>query len=390
MKHIALIMLLSMIDTQHTNDFSSNAAFDEKVAGLIFGSLYGDALGGPTEFAVDPLRTPEVLNRSKLGSEGIAKLRQWLYLRPYSIDAAPYGPWTDQAHAGTTTDDSRMKSIFFQSRAWEDSMPSEALAISFLTYGQSFRGRQASLNQQWLKEFRYAAKWHLGLEGGLPPDRMWGGKPSMAGQMSLLPLAAIRPYELEWTYTSAWEMDFFDTGMARDFQAAIVVGLARALQAGSQWSDVEKAMREIDPYGYGTADFSQRKVNTWLDFAHEAVGKADGRPAVLFEILERELQAETWWECWIPLVVSVCCLEMVDHDPIAALELARQFGHDTDSYLQLLGAFVGAMHGVGIFPPEQLQQVKDRFHADYGECVEDWPRMLRKRKSQYPHKMITN
>lgn len=371
-----LFLLIACMSPSGTSKSASRLGFDSKVAGLVYGSLLGDAIGGPTEFAADPLRTPTILNGGRLDAEGIRRLGEHLTLRPYRIEAAPYGPWTDRATVGTITDDSRMKSIFFQSRAWEDSLPSQALAHAFLSYGAEFQGRQAALNDQWLKEFRYAAKWHLGETGGLPPDRMWAGKPSMAGQMCLLPLAAIRPDDLSWTYKSAFEMDFFDTGMARDFQAAIVVGLAKALQEGSDWDQVEEAMRRIDPYGYGRADFSQRKVNTWLDFAHEAVRKANGRPLVLFEILERDLQAETWWECWIPLVVTVSCLEMTSHDPLAAMELARQFGHDTDSYLQLLGAFVGALYGVDVFPENQVQRVKDQYREDYGECVEDWLAIL--------------
>ena len=99
------------------------------------------------------------------------------------------------------------------------------------------------------------------------------------------------------------------------------------------------------------------KVTYWLDFAHEAARKANGNPKRLFQILERDLGAETWWECWIPLVVSVACLDLVDHEPLAAMELLRQFGHDTDSYLQLLGAFVGALHGAGVFPVDQVEVV---------------------------------
>lgn len=351
---------------------ASPVSFSQKIEGMLMGSLYGDALGGPVEFTQHPKRDLFIKWGLFLQPSHIRTLREQVKLQAYAIPAAAYGPWRDQAAAGTVTDDSRMKFIFFQSLAQSDTLSCKALAKGMLAYGTNFRGKQARLNETWLKEFRFAAKWQLGLEGGLPPDRMWAGKPSMAGQMALLPLAGFRPYDLEWTYRKAWEMDFFDTGMAKDFQAAIVTGLAAALQEGASWADVETAMRETDPYGYGKAEFSQRKVIYWLDFAHEAVRKADGRPKKLFDILERDLQAETWWECWIPLVVSVACLEMVDHDPLAAMELARQFGHDTDSYLQLLGAFVGALNGVEIFPADQLQQVKDQINLEYGECVEAW------------------
>lgn len=379
MQYILTLILICLtipnVETEkHLADVSP-VSFSQKIEGLLMGSLYGDALGGPLEFAEHPKCDLFIKWGFFIQPHHVQTLRTQISLSDYPIPAAPYGPWKDQAPAGTVTDDSRMKFIFFRSIGIGDSLSSESLAKGILTYGSDFHGRKAKLNQEWLQEFRYAAKWHLRMEGGLPPDRMWAGKPSMAGQMVLLPLAGFRPYDLDWTYRKAWEMDFFDTGMAKDFQAAIVTGLAAALQNGASWTEVEAAMRETDPYGYGKAEFSHRKVIYWLDFAHEAVREAEGRPKKLFEILERDLQAETWWECWIPLVVSVACLDMVDHDPLAAMELARQFGHDTDSYLQLLGAIVGALHGVSVFPVDQIQRVKTQINLEYGVCVEDWMRI---------------
>ena len=243
----------------------SEPNFSQKVEGLLLGSLFGDALGGPVEFQ-PPERSALVHSGRRLGRAEIAWLADQVKLQSYPISAAPYGPWEDYGPAGTTTDDSRMKAIFFQALAAEDTLSASALARSILSYGASFVGRKAELNREWLKEFRYTARWQLGLPDRLPPDRMWGGKPSMAGQMALLLLAAIKPYDLEWTYLTAWEMDFFDTGMAKDFQAAIVTGLAAALQEGADWASVEAGMRETDPYGYGRAEFTQRKGDLLAGF----------------------------------------------------------------------------------------------------------------------------
>jgi ADP-ribosylglycohydrolase len=58
------------------------------------------------------------------------------------------------------------------------------------------------------------------------------------------------------------------------------------------------------------------------------------------------------------------------------MQLVLEFGHDTDSYLQVAGAFVGAIHGRDVFAEGLRQTVLQRLEADYGDDVTRWMRLL--------------
>ena len=68
----------------------------------------------------------------------------------------------------------------------------------------------------------------------------------------------------------------------------------------------------------------------------------------------------------MPFVLTFSCLHLANYDPLAALQLSTEWGHDTDSYASLLGAFIGAKHGVGLFPAHLRQPVHQRLIADFG------------------------
>ena len=55
-----------------------------------------------------------------------------------------------------------------------------------------------------------------------------------------------------------------------------------------------------------------------------------------------------------------------DYDPVASLQLSIEWGHDTDSYAQLVGAFIGAVHGVALFDSAMRRTVTRRLKGDYG------------------------
>ena len=67
---------------------------------------------------------------------------------------------------------------------------------------------------------------------------------------------------------------------------------------------------------------------------------------------------------------------MCDFDPLASLHLALDFGHDTDSAAQLIGAFAGALHGPSVFPARMREQVTDRLRVDYQQSLQEWVALL--------------
>ena len=91
---------------------------------------------------------------------------------------------------------------------------------------------------------------------------------------------------------------------------------------------------------------------------------------------ESELDAVTWWEAHVPLCISLAFLEIVNYNPHAALQLCMEFGHDTDSYAQVVGAFAGAMYGSQIFDQSMIDQVNMSMKDQYNQNVDDWMDLL--------------
>ncbi|MEZ4702930.1 MAG: ADP-ribosylglycohydrolase family protein [Rhodothermales bacterium] len=358
----------------------AQSATAPRIEGLLIGALIGDAAGGPDEFQT-PERSGWTAGDGPLTDEGIAALRARFRLKPYTRrpEPEPYAHWLPDAPPGTVTDDSRFKILFFRSLAETGRPDRLAFARTLLAWRADTTGRYGDLPRQWLDEFAYAARWELGERDpalARPPDRQWGGIPTMAGQMPFLPLAAFHPGDPEAAYRAVWAIDFMDTGYGLDLNAALVAGLAEALAPDATWASIEAAMRETDPFGYGDAPWVQRRLDRWLDFAHDAVRRADGRPARLFAILDAELQAEQWWEAWVPMTVVFACAELARYDALATLQLIMEFGHDTDSYMEVAGALFGALHGAEVFPEAIRVTVEARLLADYGVTVEDWLRRI--------------
>jgi ADP-ribosylglycohydrolase len=92
--------------------------------------------------------------------------------------------------------------------------------------------------------------------------------------------------------------------------------------------------------------------------------------------MESELQTRTWWEAWVPVAVVWACAGIVEYEPLAALQLMMEFGHDTDSYAQVMGAFMGALHGKDVFPAAMRETVNRRMREQFGQNVHDWMRWI--------------
>lgn len=118
-------------------------------------------------------------------------------------------------------------------------------------------------------------------------------------------------------------------------------------------------------YGYGNVPWVTRPVVRWLDLALSMAERADGRPAHLFAALEDRFKDTIKWEAQVPFVVAIACLALCRYHPLAALQLSIEWGHDTDSYAQIVGAFAGAIHGASIFPAPLRTAVTERLRADY-------------------------
>ena len=354
----------------------------DKIEGLLIGSAIGDAAGGPLEFVKPPLRSFWTTTENIITDKGIAALADSFKLRSYPKNAEPFAQWEPFASAGTITDDTRFKIILFNTlKTYHCKLNRENFAKEVLNFGNRIPEKYKPLFDKWIIEIAYATRWVLGeRENAYPPQRIWGGIPTMAGQMPFLPVAALYADNARNAYLKTWELDYLDTGFAKDMTAALIAGIVGALQQNSDWSVVEEYMLETDPYNFNHVLYVTRRLSEWLALAHKFVNRADGNIAALFRILESELRAKTWWEAWVPIVVVFSCAEIVKYDPLASMQLMIEFGHDTDSYAQVMGAIIGAIYGKQVFPVEMRNTVNRQMKEQFGQNVNDWLKIIEKFK----------
>jgi len=353
---------------------------ENKIYGMLIGSAIGDAAGGPVEFVHPPLRTHWSITPNKITDEAIQALADSFKLRSYPKKAEPFAQWEDYAPAGTITDDTRFKIILCNTLKHHNGILNQKnFATEVLQFRNYLKPAYQLWFDRWIPEIAFATRWILGERNqAYPPERIWGGIPTMVGQMPFLPIAALNPDNPEWCYLKSYELGYFDIGIAKDINSALVAGLARALQPDGNWQNVEQTMRDTDPYNYNNVLYVPRRLKEWLDQSHWFVQRADCNVANLFKILEAELQTKTWWEAWVPVVVVFSIAEIARYHPLASMQLILEFGHDTDSYAQVMGAFMGAIHGQKIFPETQRNIVNKRMKEQFGQNVNDWMLLINK------------
>jgi len=394
----------SAVEVQQANAISQNLL--DRAHGLLLGSCIGDALGGPTEF--QPLVEAQKLRggpkawgddevMDTVARKAAAERLQLLPYAPLRPVPEPYGHWQAHAAAGTVTDDSRQKFILLHAlvaaRKANTALTVERFAQAYLDWPNQALLEQHPhyevLNKTWLAEYHQAARWVLGERDfrlAKPPDRLWSGWPTCAGQMALLPLAILYPGQTEAAYLAAYEIDFIDVGWGKDLNCGLVAALAAALtmqvdesNRAEVWESIRNVLRHIDPYEYNQIPWTQRAADRWLTLASRLVKESDGRPAHLFAGLSRVFSETTKWHAEVPLVVMFACLEIADYDPLAAWQLTIEWGEDTDSFAQLLGAFLGALYGAQYFSEALRKPVEERLDADYSQDLLYWSRFLASR-----------
>lgn len=351
---------------------------DQKIEGMLIGSAIGDAAGGPVEFVHPPQRSRWTTTEAQVNPAMLDSLGALFRLRPYSKGWEPFAQWEAHGPAGTITDDTRFKMIFFN--ALEKSggrLDLESFARAVLDFREELPERYREMYDAWIPEIAYATNWALGKrKDALPVERIWGGIPTMEGQMPFLPIAALHPDDPAWCYTKCYELGYFDIGVAKDMNSALVAGLARALQEDGSWEHVEAAMREVDPYRYNQTLYVERELLRWLDRSHHMARRAEGNIARLFEIMEAELQCTYWWEAWVPIVVVMAVAEVAHYHPLASMQIILEFGHDTDSYAQVMGAILGAIHGPEVFPATMRKAVDEQMQKQFGHHIARWMELI--------------
>ena len=386
------------------HDATQQSIAADRELGLLVGGMLGDAIGGPVEF-LDRARKDNVLPATRnwpadrvLDKDERQRLARSLPMLSYETlrpDSAPYGPWPEKAAAGTVTDDTRHKIVLMRTvqaavecAQWP--ITAKSVARQYIQFqpkrSQPAEGREAELCEEGMRQYRFAAQWLLGnrdLRQARPVERLWSGIDNCSGQMLLPPLAAVFPAQPEAAYRAAYAIDFVDTPAARDIASALIAGIASVLGPDSdqlttteRWQLLLSTIRATDPFGLAEVPFAGRPLHRWLDLADSLAQRADGRPARLFELLEREGKPVYWWDAHFTLLCPLAMLKFCEFDVLAALHLTLDFGHDTDSYAQVIGCLGGAVCGISTFPSSMCKRVLKQVEYEYGESVNVWQQLL--------------
>ena len=59
------------------------------------------------------------------------------------------------------------------------------------------------------------------------------------------------------------------------------------------------------------------------------------------------------------------------------MQLMMEFGHDTDSYAQVMGAVLGAIHGKDVWPIDISNTVNNRMKEQFNQNVDDWMKLIK-------------
>lgn len=396
--------LLASASCSHGTSVASDgkaSTVDDHARGLLLGSLIGDALGVPIEFQpTDNLRAvmPDARNwpaSERLDDErkrDLAGRLRILPTIPYRPTAEPFGVWSDQPALGSLSDDSRMKIILMRAiraaNAQKRELEPADIARQFIHFqphtGRTTPDKIEDLIQENLSEYRMASTALLSEKApATPGDRIWGGVDNCSGQMMFPPLSILDAGKPTSAYRRCYALNFIDTPAAKDIIASINAGLSAVLTkkvltqpASVRWKTLIQTMRSTDPYGYADVPFVGRRLLHWLDLAESIADRSNGRPATAYRLLETEGKPVFFWDAHFTLLVPLTMLHLCNFDPLASMHLCLDFGHDTDSYAQLLGALIGAVHGPGVFPSSITAPVVERLHEDYGESIDDWTHTL--------------
>jgi ADP-ribosylglycohydrolase len=359
-------------------DVNAQPSLASKIEGMLIGSAIGDAAGGPVEFVHPPLRSFWTTTNKSITQDGIEELGKLFRLRTYRKEAEPFAQWEPYGPEGTVTDDTRFKMILFNTlKNYDGELNKKNFAQSVLDFRIELPEKYKDNFDEWIPEIAFATYWALGKrDNAYPVERIWGGIPTMEGQMPFLPIAALNPDDPEWCYLKTYELGYFDIGIAKDINSALVAGLASAFPPDGSWQNFEETMRTVDPYKYNEVLYVNRQLTKWLNLSHDLVKRADSNIARLFILLEENLETVYWWESWVPVVVVLSCAEIVGYHPLASMQLMMEFGHDTDSYAQVMGAILGAIHGKDIWPGNIRQTVNDSMKEQFNQNVDDWMELI--------------
>ncbi len=324
---------------------------EHRIEGSIIGSLYGDALGGPIEFQ--------------------QLMKNDLLLRDYQKLKSAYAAWRDFAPAGTITDDTRHKIIFFNALKDKKQLNKKNLAKSYVRFLSKTKYR--SLASIWLREYVQAARWSIyeDIKTGKPSSLLFNGQRNASGLLALIPLATLYPANPEKTYLKCIEINFLDTSSAVDLNCSLIAALSSLFAEHANLNRYISTLKNNDPLNLSSTHFVKREVEILLARIEQLVSNNYDSKKFKEKLMD-SLNMKYGWEDHVVFSVVLSYLLKNKNNLEQAIYDIIYFGKDTDTYLQLACAIIGAIQGLDFFQKTEVDKIKNRLVLDYGVSVESW------------------
>ena len=347
-----------------------------RALGCVVGSSIGDALGGVVE-TVDAARLKKLTG----GDWADAFL-------PYPDDHPPHplGVWIAAPPRGTGTDDTRNNHILLETAAQAGrAIDSRRLAQEYVAryrHAERFYGRHVEIAQE---HYRHDCAFSLAYLGSrefngkpLPsfPELLGGQRPCLTGLISLAFAGLLFPGEPEEAYRKAFELDFMDTGYARDATAIMAAMVSRAAGGAETPDEMIEAGLAADPFEYGRGRIMGEALQDMLRITDEASDDRD-----LVDRWARYVAGRHIYDPTDVLGISAAALRFSGGDPVRTIVTAvndRTLDtggelvelRDVDCTGSVAGALVGALRGIESFPSEWVEDTLQANRDVYGLDLE--------------------
>jgi len=311
-----------------------NTPLFKKVYGCLLGGAIGDALGGPVEHL-----SPEAI-RTKYGGN---------LDRMVAYEREPAHHAHFNKAPGSYTDDTRLKHLFCAAifRAGGHPRPGDLAYVM----ADAYHNAPDELQRGFVEEYYMKTVWGR--------DKVvFAGEPTNGALMANSPLGLIMACRNAQAYQLGFDLSFFTDGHAKTAAAMMVTAIAAAMKPTATVDSIIEAVETEHMRFARRREGDHWHLTEWrydpnLQFLKEALKIAHEHQDV-FAIREPLMAMLEWGHLFSESIHTLCvALAMFvasDADFKQALIGAVMYGRDKDSYASVVGALIGALHGVDALP----------------------------------------
>ncbi len=365
---------------------SKELLFD-KIYGSLVGSAIGDAMGLSTEMWSTYNR---VVEYGYIDS-----------LTKIAITPSPEGAWAFNLPAGSTSDDTRWKSVIgdylvkYAESFGNESGPDPYKFAEFVVDAyqdeidnlKKTEGFNPKLFEKNMQRMTFIQEWALVAKPFAEKDlekyttalhRFYGGDIVCAGLMYSPLLGLPYPGNPEMAYNVGFRLGIFDQGYARDITALTAAMVSAAMDSNATQKSILDVFINVDPHDYfGSRIFSRQAYYALKDaqyISYEAksitsidqvklklpLGNRDSLYAAqmqrAFNLLDKKQMHISPHSKEI-LLITLTAMIFTDFDFQKCMEFTVNYGRDNDTHAAIAGSILGAFVGFKNLPQKIKNQV---------------------------------